>query len=348
MTVGDTPKKPTQSRAKATPKSQRIARLEKPKKISKTGVELTELYCRKCMQLKKPEKFYESFDRYLDSNGMMSVCKDCIGDIYIRIFQTEHTMERALLRLCRMLNVRYSLDAVAATQKHFRNANKTPDEPTAFGVYKVKLIATQKTEVGKREAEDYTFVEPGVGIAITNPLDDSETNRDLKKYWGIGVGNYDDYVFLEEKLSEWKQSYSCANKSEEFFLKEICYKELELQRARIEQKPVDGILKSMNDLLKNAALTPAQTSAINSGKVHDAWGTLIRQIEETTPAEFYKDKKLFRDFDGIGTYIKNYIVRSLKNFVLGSKDFNIVEEDTSEDDIMEWSDDGNESEAVSK
>ena len=58
----------------------------------------------------------------------------------------------------------------------------------------------------------------------------------------------------------------------------------------------------------------------------------IKNIEETTPAEYYKDKELFKDFDSIEEYIKKFITRPLKNFITGSRDFNIVEEDITEYD----------------
>ena len=50
------------------------------------------------------------------------------------------------------------------------------------------------------------------------------------------------------------------------------------------------------------------------------WGTLIQTIENYTPAEVYKDKKLFRDHDKIEEYFQRYIVRPFRNFFTGSNE----------------------------
>ena len=52
----------------------------------------------------------------------------------------------------------------------------------------------------------------------------------------------------------------------------------------------------------------------------DPVGTLIENIEEYTHAEYYKDKQLFADFDGVGEYCKRFIFRPLKNLLAGTKE----------------------------
>ena len=58
-------------------------------------------------------------------------------------------------------------------------------------------------------------------------------------------------------------------------------------------------------------------------------GVLYRDIEQFTPAEFYKDKKLYKDFDYLKEYIERFMKRPLKNLLTGSKEldkeFNLSE-----------------------
>jgi hypothetical protein len=130
-------------------------------------------------------------------------------------------------------------------------------------------------------------------------------------------------------LAQWRQSYSCNNEAERFYLKQICLKLLELEQSDGKK---DGILKSVQQLLKDSALTPAQQTASSSGKGTETWGMMAKLVEESTPAEYYKDKTLFKDFDNIGAYIKKYITRPLKNFATGSRDFNVTTDDSAEYD----------------
>ena len=43
-------------------------------------------------------------------------------------------------------------------------------------------------------------------------------------------------------------------------------------------------------------------------------------IEKYTPAEYYKDKKLYRDYDNLGEYISRFLFRPLKNLMFGTQD----------------------------
>jgi len=318
---------------------------------TKTGVEVTSCYCRKCMRNRNPNRFLKATDPLLDSNGLMSVCKDCIADMWMNFYSTsEQDIYKAMLRLCRILNVQYSVDALDAVKKQYDSKAIAYKEESFFGLYRTKLLVTQKVEKMQRNPDaDFTFHEPNIVIRDTGDLDEVDGKEDLEAFWGEGLG-FGDYEFLEKELAEWKQSYSCSNKAEEFILKEICHKQLELRNKRVEGQSVDNILKSATDLLKNGGLTPAQANAASQGKNVDSWGMIIKEIEQTTPAEYYKDKKLFADVDKIDKYVKNFILRSIKNFILGSKDFNISEEDSSdeyEEFKFEEVDDADESKSIS-
>jgi hypothetical protein len=63
-------------------------------------------------------------------------------------------------------------------------------------------------------------------------------------------------------------------------------------------------------------------------------------IEETEPAEYYADKTMFKDFDNIGFYFEKYVTRPLKNFVMGSRDFNVETEKDGDDDDDSFDIDG--------
>jgi hypothetical protein len=49
-------------------------------------------------------------------------------------------------------------------------------------------------------------------------------------------------------------------------------------------------------------------------------GVSIATIEKYTPSEFYKNKKLYKDFDGIGGIITRFFTRPLKNLQFGTNE----------------------------
>ena len=151
-------------------------------------------------------------------------------------------------------------------------------------------------------------------------------------YWGEGY-NFIDYEFLETELSEWKRTHKSDTKAEETLLKEICHKQLEIRRARSEARPTSSLIKELQELMKTASVDPAKTAIAGAGKSQDTFSAFIKTIEENDPADFYKDKGVFKDYDDIGKYFEKYITRSLKNFTTGSKDFNINDDDSDDEDV---------------
>ena len=300
---------------------------------NKNGLEIESVYCRKCMKSKNPKDFYQATDLYLDTNQLMSVCRDCISQMYVDFYKTNHSITKTILSMCRILNIKFDEETIESVKLHLQTQGKQEDDPSVYGIFKGKLVATAKKSVDSSvDGIDFSFHEP-ISYVAEEQIDDDDfegEGADLKISWGADL-EADDYVFLEEKLSEWKKDYSCSNKAELFLMKELCFKELELRRARASggSGSVDSILKSMDVLLKSAALTPAQATAAASGKTMDSWGMLIKQVEQTQPAELY-DKKIFDDFDNLKTYITNYIKRPMLNFWGASKSFELIGEDDVE------------------
>lgn len=315
--------------------AQRIVskRLNKSKIISKTGVEVTLIYCRKCMEMKKPADFYQASDRWLDSNGYFSVCKDCCNALYQKMYATERNLERALLRTCRILNLKYDPNAIEATKIHLKTmSEKGRDTENILGIYKTKILSVLKVAKGdSNDNQDLTFVEPGESLPDPVNDDDGPDAIDLKQFWGDNF-NWDQFTFLERELADWKKTHKCDTKAEESLLKELCIKELEIRQTRVEGKSVGSLVKEKQELMKTASVDPAKTALAGSGKSQDTFSAFIKTIEENSPAEYYQDKKLFKDFDNIVLYFKNFLVRPLKNFITNSRDFNLADDVEDEDE----------------
>lgn len=290
-------------------------------------------YCRKCQKSKKDTDFFTATDTFLDTNGKMSVCKDCCNEMYSNFFRSEQgSMEKALLKTCRTLNVRYDEAAVQATLAHLATVNnKGKVTENIFGIYKNKIVSVQKTRISKKGEgiSDLTFFEPSKMVAeIPNS---TEEIVDLKQFWGENFA-YEEYIFLEKELAEWKKTHKADTKAEIMLLKELCYKGLEIRKARTEERSTGALVKELQELMKTASVDPSKTSQAGSGKANDTFSSFIQIIENTEPAEYYQDKELFKDFDNIDNYFRKYVLRPLKNFLTGTRDFDVS--DDGEDDEL--------------
>jgi len=311
--------------------------------VSKTGVELTTCYCRKCMEDKKHTEFYNALDLFLDSNGKMSVCKSCIQDIYTGQYLGQHSVDRSILNCCRILNIKFDDAALSALKTHLRtleSQGKTTNSPV--GLYINKLYSVQKRAIGNKDySEDFTFVEPDVIVKVEH-MEEGEVQEDvdayLKRFWGERL-SYDDYQYLEQELANWQETTKCDTHPELILVKEICYKMNEIRIDRLAEKSVDGKVKALQELMKSSALTPSQQSAASGGKSAEAFGVWIKDIEQKTPAEWYKDHEIFQDVDNIQKYGEDFITRPLRNFITESRDFNIAELEKLTDGDFEEEDD---------
>lgn len=324
-----------------------ISKKKVKKNISKTGIEVNTIYCRRCMTTKKYSDFFAATDLELDKNGYFSICKDCCQEIYDDYYKEEKDVSRAILKTCRKLNVCYNEVLIEQTLDRLKILyEKGKAVENIFSIYKAKL-ATLGGNAFNNNLKDgvFTFKEPSVYTDPVMELDNPIDSHDLKQYWGENL-DYEDYLFLEQEISEWKKTHKCDTKAEETLLKEICHKILEIRKQR---KANNGhapasLIKELQELMKTASLDPAKTSVANSGKAQETFSNIIKIIEETEPAEYFKDKELFKDFDNIGFYFKKYVTRPLKNFVTQSRDFN-VETDAGDDDLF-IEDEDNESEGI--
>jgi hypothetical protein len=286
--------------------------------------------CTKCGATKALTNFHDATDLFLNAaTKKMPVCKSCQDTIYGDLFSRDKSYDQVFLKMCRMFNVLYSEEAVNATENHL---NKNISSGRAINSPWVIYLSKLRSLNAKDSVFNFTFSEPVVYRAEPISKEDfgEDIAKDLGEYWGEGFTE-EEYQFLERKLVEWKSSYSCNTKSEEFYLKEACHKELDLRKVRSEKdgggRSVDAILKSMDTLMKSAALTPAQANAASSGRTGDTLGVLLKRIISEDPAEYYKDKELFKDYDNLDPYFMNYAYRPAYNFFTGNKNYELVDED---------------------
>lgn len=306
---------------------------------SKTGVEVERIYCRRCMQEKTPKHFWAAVDLEIDKNGYFSVCSDCVNEMFDNMISAGVSIEVAVLKLCRQLNVKYDETAIESAKKQmetYREAGKTI--PPFFSIYKIKLVSTLNSRFDKKEIGDLTYQEVTVinvsgkdSVSLDN-YDPNEIEEEVILFWGSGYEK-EDYAWLEAMLDGWKKTHKSDTMSEQVLLREIVLKQFEIEEARNGKKSTTSLLKDLQDLMKTASVDPSKANQAGGGKSNDTFSSFIKMIEENKPAEYYKDKGLFEDFDNIGKkYFEPYVVRPMKNFITGSRDFSLEDSNEEEDD----------------
>jgi len=279
-------------------------------------------YCRRCEKVKDRKFFSKSFDTELDKNGYLSICSDCLDDIFKRYMIAEYNnMNRVILKMCRMTNTKYEESAITTAKEIYRTKNRDIFEGGFFVTYRAQLKFAVGHPTDSVKFGDLTFVEP----MNFKSNDEIYADEDLSDNWGTGY-EYEDYQFLEKEYDKWTKTHKSDTMAEKTLLREICWKQYEIRKARIEAKSTSSLVKELQDLMKTASIDPAKTSIAGSGKSQDTFSAFIKTIEENEPADYYKDRELFKDYDNIDYYFKKFITRPLKTFLGLSRDFNATEE----------------------
>jgi hypothetical protein len=303
-------------------------------KVSKTGLEISESYCVKCLEFKKVGEFFDAVDAGLiNASGYMSLCKSCLNDLFNKFLASEGSYERATLRLCRAINLKYNEEAINAALKQIETYKERGTEDVQFfGLYKSKLGAVEKSSNRIESGMNLMYEEvTQINIQKDELSDDAfEGAKDVKAFWGSSFSP-EELEILEGKFAAWSQSHSIDTQSERVLLKYICLKEFDIDRAIGEGTSTAALTKEFQELLKTSNLAPSSANAASGGKAQETWGGFIKVIEETEPAEYFKDQSLFKDFDNLNQYWQKFVVRSIKNFLTGSRDFSI-EDNTDEYD----------------
>lgn len=294
-------------------------------------------YCRKCMKLLPEKHFYDATDAGLiDSNGKLSVCKPCIQNLYNGFYEEYGSIEKSLHKLCMSLNIKFSNEAASATQTQintFIESGKTVRN--VFGIYKSKLIAVNPS-MDKSANMDLTYSDVGtIYVDKENIIEEAPIPKDVIDFWGADVPK-EDIKYLENEYINFKKTHVAETYAEIVLLKQVCYTMLDIKRLRAAGEDTGTLVKELQALMKTLAVSPNATTTANTGnKNSEAFGVWIKDIEENEPAQWLlSDPRgdIYRDVSNVDQYFQKYIVRPLKNFIQGSKDFNVAEE--GEDDLF--------------
>ena len=149
--------------------------------------------------------------------------------------------------------------------------------------------------------------------------------------WGEGF-TLKEYEFLNRELENWNDKYKSdiENGAQDILSREICVEQLNIRRKRALKDDTSKEVKSIQSLINTGKFVARKVENPNTSV--DLAGLWAKDIEDYNPAEWINDKKKFKDIDGIDDYIKNFIIRPIRNFITGSRDFDPEMDLLSKDD----------------
>ena len=115
---------------------------------------------------------------------------------------------------------------------------------------------------------------------------------------------------------------------------DLCQTKMQQTRAMMSGR-TDDCIKLAESYRKTFAQAGLKTVKESASDDDFSFGLTAQMIEQYSPAEYYKDKERYKDFDGLGDYITRLLTRPLKNLMFGTTDRDYEYYVKDDEDIIE-------------
>ena len=270
--------------------------------------------CYQCGRVLPENGFFKSNSPLFKVIGHLPICKTCLSEDF-KTYKAEYmgSSEIAMQRICMMTDVYYDSDLFNSCDTIDDKVVGTYFKQTNLGQYKGKTF-------GDTLDSGFYFRDSADRHNAKDLEKENEVTVDPKliQKWGSGLSP-SDYYSLEDHYKYLKSANPNCDNNQEIFIIELCYIKVQQMKSYKDQKIDDynKLTEQYRKTFKDAQLKIAQDDV---GTNNDSWGEWIERISQYTPEEYYKNKKLYKDFDGLGDYINRFLFRPLRNLMHGSTD----------------------------
>ena len=264
--------------------------------------------------VKQKGNFYHNHSVFFEgNNGFLPICCKCLESFLAQYTEKLHSQDEALKRIAMHWDF-YVSDSLLG-------AKKVSSTHTRLSEY-----VSHCNLVGNLGKTYDIYLDETIdrGIQSEEQLEHMRENGDIDttdasiKRWGLGF-SATDYKTLDEHYKMLKKYNPNCENNQEIFIKDLCTTKLQQQKAlqKNDFDTYDKASKSYRETFKVAGLRMIEDT---DNSAEETLGVTLATISQYTPEEYYKDKKLYKDFDGIGEYIERFMLRPLRNIQFGTKD----------------------------
>lgn len=252
---------------------------------------------------------------YQSNGGYLNICKNCCDEFYTRLVDLYSGNEsHAIKHMCQQFDVIFHIDALHASRQKLHDKSR-------FGMY------LSKKNLGQTSKDGATYIDGLKNEWVNRENTIIESREQLKQEeisvksvaidrWGIGLLEMD-YKILEDHYKMLKKNNPNCDNNQEIFVKALCNINLLMSKA-LRDGDSDKYVKLTDQYSKTFTKAGLKTIQETDNSAEETLGVTLSVIAQYTPEEYYKNKELYRDFDGIGSYFDRFVKRPLKNLMTGS------------------------------
>lgn len=268
---------------------------------------------------------------YAGWNYRIPVCRSCIDALfehYTEVYGGDEDL--AIRRICEKFDIYYNVKILNISRKINKGNSRvaTYISKTNLMQYKDKTYDTTLDE------ERNNIISSREQFEEKKSSGDISTKKASMDRWGVGIFSEDDYTILDEHYKILKKANPNCDSNQEIFVKSLCHLNLLMMKS-LKANDLDGYAKANDQYSKTFTKAGLKTVQETDKNADDCWGIFMEQISQYTPEEYYKDKKLYEDYDGLGKTFNRFVLRPLKNLLLKTNErdpeFNVEDADIKDE-----------------
>lgn len=257
--------------------------------------------------------------------GYLPYCIECVEAMYNTYFAMCQDHKKAMRQMCRKLDIYWSEKILEGVMKlnsprsivanyltrvnSVNMAGKSFDDTlTEEHALWLEPVTARQVLAASTQAGNNTVTAEYDG----NAVEQMEVPEDVVVFWGPGY-TPSMYMELEQRREYWMSKYPEGVELDigtEALIRQICSLEIDINKARMEGKPIDKYVNSLNTVLGSANLKPVQNvSGGDSANENTPFGVWIKRFEDGKPIP-EPDPEL-EDVDGLIRYFTIWVLGHL-------------------------------------
>ncbi len=306
--------------------------------IKKTNVMI---FCPMCNCESESVNFYESQnphdgcefnkDGSVKKIGYVRYCKKDIAKCYLDYLK-KGTMQSAVYFTCALTDTPFIKEVwdryIELRNEKIKSGKITPTQLKTyndFAKYREQLKAMKKAMDNWNDFSD-TNVDYKDIMGLKKPDIALEAEKDLLVLnWGMQE-QMSDYDFLEKTFERYTKGVEFVNAQQEDLYRDLCRDRLSLRKLNDGnyngEESQDNISKRIERTMSKLKVDEFESNKPKTISEQMLFAK-IAQIEQTKPADLYKEPKKYKDFNKFREYERDMVLRPLLNTLAGHKDFNI-------------------------
>lgn len=285
--------------------------------------------CCYCNNQLKLQNFYKSNSELYINLGHLPICKKCLTKLYSVYVIKYQDRKKAWKRLCMAFDLYYN-------EKIFERCGD--DESSFIGNYVRNLNLSQSKSKSFESSINEKFNFDEFSDNTDNKNDENKSgNTDnidpqLKAKWGSGFTK-SEFEELEAHYNMLRKSNPDINNNQLIFINTLSKLHVFMSRAN-RANDLDAYAKANDQYLKTFTKAGFKAEENINIDQNDSWGKWNMIVEKYVPSEYYKNKELYKNHDGLHSYIERFLKRPFKNLMCGTKErdteFYVKEDDLNE------------------